>query len=63
MTCVCVCACRVLDVYVLLCFRRCLELVELVTMFAPADVPGALPEIMPFVQVSSLLNYSAHACL
>ncbi|CAM9452811.1 unnamed protein product, partial [Sphacelaria rigidula] len=28
----------------------CLELVELLAMFAPADVPDALPEIMPFVQ-------------
>lgn len=32
--------------------RRCLELVELLAMFAPGDVPDALPEIMPFVQVS-----------
>lgn len=30
---------------------RCLELVELLAMFAPGDVPDALPEIMPFVQV------------
>eukprot|EP00752_Nemacystus_decipiens_P013802 g12254.t1 len=28
----------------------CLELVELLAMFAPGDVPDALPEIMPFVQ-------------
>lgn len=29
---------------------RCLELVELLAMFAPGDVPDALPEVMPFVQ-------------
>ncbi|CAM9113863.1 unnamed protein product, partial [Hapterophycus canaliculatus] len=28
----------------------CLELVELLAMFAPGDVPDALPEVMPFVQ-------------
>lgn len=31
---------------------RCLELVELLAMFAPGDVPEALPEVMPFVQAS-----------
>ncbi|CAN0218176.1 unnamed protein product, partial [Ectocarpus sp. 12 AP-2014] len=28
----------------------CLEVVELLAMFAPGDIPDALPEIMPFVQ-------------
>ncbi|CAN0281603.1 unnamed protein product, partial [Ectocarpus sp. 12 AP-2014] len=28
----------------------CLEVVELLAMFAPSDIPDALPEIMPFVQ-------------
>lgn len=31
--------------------RRCLELVELLAMFAPGNLPGALAEVMPFVQV------------
>lgn len=35
---------------------RCLQLVELLAMFAPAEVPEALPEMMPFVQVSNAVG-------